>query len=134
MSAGGDSELHGSSSERDPEDASGEDSRPKKFASAEYSKYLGHQGQLSEFPLRYGISIVFVVLVASLIVVSPRFRRPENLWNILQQNSIIGVVSCGMLLMMIVGGFNSLDSAETKIRKSKILYRRPSASLLCITV
>jgi ribose/xylose/arabinose/galactoside ABC-type transport system permease subunit len=106
MSAEADSEMRGSSSGRDLADASGQDSRPQELASVANSRYWKHRGQLSQFVVRYGISLVFVVLVASLTVLSPTFRRPENLWNILQQNSIIGVVSCGMLLMMIVGGFD----------------------------
>ena len=105
MSAEADSEMRGSSSGRDLADASGQDSRRQELASVANSRWK-HRGQLSQFVVRYGISLVFVVLVASLTVLSPTFRRPENLWNILQQNSIIGVVSCGMLLMMIVGGFD----------------------------
>jgi ribose/xylose/arabinose/galactoside ABC-type transport system permease subunit len=38
--------------------------------------------------------------------VSPNFRDPANLVNVLQQNSIIGIVACGMLLMIVIGGFD----------------------------
>jgi ribose/xylose/arabinose/galactoside ABC-type transport system permease subunit len=62
--------------------------------------------RLTILAARYGIFIVFLVLVAFLLIASPTFRQPENLWNILQQNSIIGVVACGMLVMMIAGGFD----------------------------
>ena len=106
MSSGVDSGLHGSSSERDPANSSGENPELLKLPAAADSRPIKLQGQFTEFAVRYGISLVFVVLVAALMIISPTFRRPENLWNILQQNSIIGVVSCGMLLMMIVGGFD----------------------------
>ena len=106
MSSGVDSELHGSSRERDPANPSGENPELLKLPSAANSRNLKLPGQFTEFAVRYGISLVFVGLVAALMIISPTFRRPENLWNILQQNSTIGVVSCGMLLMMIVGGFH----------------------------
>ena len=67
---------------------------------------LRDRRQLVAFAGRYGIFIVFFALVAALLVSSPTFRQPENLWNILQQNSIIGVVACGMLVMMVAGGFD----------------------------
>jgi ribose transport system permease protein/putative xylitol transport system permease protein len=41
-----------------------------------------------------------------LLITSPDFRDPRNLWNVLQQNSIIGIVALGMLVMMISGGFD----------------------------
>ncbi len=49
---------------------------------------------------------IFVVLVVVLLITTPRFGNWANLSNILQQNSIIGIVACGMLLMIIVGGFD----------------------------
>lgn len=50
--------------------------------------------------------IAFVLLVASQLLTTPAFGRWANLSNILQQNSIIGIVACGMLLMIILGGFD----------------------------
>jgi ribose/xylose/arabinose/galactoside ABC-type transport system permease subunit len=41
-----------------------------------------------------------------LLIASPDFRDSRNLWNVLQQNSIIGIVALGMLVMMIAGGFD----------------------------
>jgi ribose transport system permease protein/putative xylitol transport system permease protein len=55
---------------------------------------------------RYAISIVFFALLVVLLITSPEFRQPNNLWNVLQQNAIIGIVACGMLVMMIAGGFD----------------------------
>src|SRR3989304_5792251 len=60
----------------------------------------------AEFLSRYGMAAIFVVLVLILAVVSETFRNPANLVNILQQNSILGIVACGMLLMIVVGGFD----------------------------
>lgn len=55
---------------------------------------------------RYGILILSIVLAISLSVASPTFRTGINLSNLLQQNSIYAIVACGMLLMIIAGGFD----------------------------
>ncbi len=59
-----------------------------------------------ELVARYGLVAIFLVLIVGLVTVSPTFRDPANAINILMQNSIIGIVSCGMLLMIILGGFD----------------------------
>ena len=68
---------------------------------------------------RYAITTVFFALLIALLIVNPMFRDPNNLWNVLQQNSIIGIVACGMLVMMIAGGFDlsvgSVGSASTVV-------------------
>jgi ribose/xylose/arabinose/galactoside ABC-type transport system permease subunit len=55
---------------------------------------------------RYAMLAIFTVLVIGMAIASPNFRDPVNLVNVLQQNSIIGIVACGMLLMIITGGFD----------------------------
>jgi ribose/xylose/arabinose/galactoside ABC-type transport system permease subunit len=55
---------------------------------------------------RYAMVVSFLVLLGVMLVVSPTFRNPANLTNILQQNAIIGIVACGMLVMIIAGGFD----------------------------
>jgi len=65
-----------------------------------------HSSRLSDFMGRYAISVVFIGLLIVLLITSPDFRDPRNLWNVLQQNSIIGIVALGMLVMMISGGFD----------------------------
>ena len=55
---------------------------------------------------RLGLWVVLAAVVAGLAIASPTFRSSYNLINILGQNSIIGIVACGMALMMIAGGFD----------------------------
>lgn len=55
---------------------------------------------------RYAMFAIFLALVVGMLIFSPTFRNPANLVNILLQNSIIGIVACGMLLMIITGGFD----------------------------
>ncbi|GAA0313268.1 ABC transporter permease [Kineococcus aurantiacus] len=55
---------------------------------------------------RLGLWLVLAVVVAVLSIVSPTFRSTFNLQNVLEQNALIGVVACGMTIMMISGGFD----------------------------
>jgi ribose/xylose/arabinose/galactoside ABC-type transport system permease subunit len=55
---------------------------------------------------RAGIWIALALVVAVLIAISPSFRSSANLTNILEQNALIGIVACGMFVMMVSGGFD----------------------------
>jgi ribose/xylose/arabinose/galactoside ABC-type transport system permease subunit len=57
---------------------------------------------LSRFAL-LGITALLFVAAALFI---PHFFTWGNIANLLQRNSIIGIVACGMLLMIILGGFD----------------------------
>ena len=55
---------------------------------------------------RFGLWLVFAAVTVLLMAISPSFRQPVNLENILEQNAILCVVACGMAMMMISGGFD----------------------------
>ena len=55
---------------------------------------------------QHALLLIFVGLVAALAAVIPSFRQTANLVNIVEQQSIIGIVACGMLLMILLGGFD----------------------------
>ena len=55
---------------------------------------------------RHGVLIVFILLVASMFVTTSTFGTYQNLRNVLQQNSIIGIIACGMTFAIILGGFD----------------------------
>ncbi|MBB3396041.1 ABC transporter permease [Rhizobium sp. BK060] len=50
--------------------------------------------------------LVLLVSIIGLAVANPSFRNPANLLNIVQQASMVGIVACGMQLMIISGGFD----------------------------
>jgi ribose/xylose/arabinose/galactoside ABC-type transport system permease subunit len=54
----------------------------------------------------YGIWAALVLLTLIMVIVSPSFRTTTNLTNILEQNAMLGIVACGMLVMMVSGGFD----------------------------
>ena len=49
---------------------------------------------------------VLVLSVVVLCVINPTFRQTENLLNIVQQASMVGIVAGGMQLMIVSGGFD----------------------------
>lgn len=55
---------------------------------------------------RYGIVAVFLGLIVVLLATSPQFRTTANLSNVLQQNSVIGIIACSMTFAIISGGFD----------------------------
>lgn len=63
-------------------------------------------GQIRGVAARNVVWIALAVLAAILAAISPGFRNPVNLQNILSQNAIIGIVACGMLVIMIGGNFD----------------------------
>jgi ribose/xylose/arabinose/galactoside ABC-type transport system permease subunit len=55
---------------------------------------------------RFGLWVVLVVVSMVFLFSTENFGTALNLQNVLQQNAIIGIVACGMAMMMIVGGFD----------------------------
>jgi ribose/xylose/arabinose/galactoside ABC-type transport system permease subunit len=62
--------------------------------------------RLGAFTARYGMVIVLVGGCIVLYALSPTFRTKQNMINVLQQNSTIGVVAIGMAVMIMCGGFD----------------------------
>jgi ribose/xylose/arabinose/galactoside ABC-type transport system permease subunit len=70
-------------------------------------KILGmDQAEFNIFTRRYGIGIVMVLMIVILAVVSPAFRTPDNVVSVLLQVSINGILSIGMVFVMIAGGID----------------------------
>ncbi len=61
---------------------------------------------LATFGARYGMLSAFVVMLLVFLITNEDFRQPANLLNVLQQSSVIGIVACGMSVMIIAGGFD----------------------------
>lgn len=62
--------------------------------------------RLSGAASRYALPSVFMLLLVVLLITTPEFRNWNNIANILQQNAMIGIVACGMLVMIVTGGFD----------------------------
>ena len=59
-----------------------------------------------DYVRRYGIVVVFLALFVILAATLPQFRTAANLRNVLQQNSVIGIIACAMTFAIISGGFD----------------------------
>jgi ribose/xylose/arabinose/galactoside ABC-type transport system permease subunit len=55
---------------------------------------------------RYGMTLVFFALVAFMLATKSQFGTYQNITNVLAQNSIIGIIACGMTFAIILGGFD----------------------------
>jgi ribose/xylose/arabinose/galactoside ABC-type transport system permease subunit len=55
---------------------------------------------------KYNLLIVLLLLIVIFGILNPAFLKSSNFINILSQNSIIGVVSLGMTLVIIIGGID----------------------------
>ena len=61
---------------------------------------------LSGFVRRHGLLVVFILVVGLMLAVKPTFGTYQNIVNILQQNSILGIIACGMTFAIVLGGFD----------------------------
>lgn len=99
--------------------------------------------KLADLSARYGIQVVFFVILTVLLISSPLFRSPDNLLGVLQQSSIIGVLSCGMLVIIIAGAFDlsfgaigvgaSVSAAAVIVSTGSIGYGLLTAVLVGLT-
>ena len=62
--------------------------------------------RLAAVARRQGVLIAFVVLVSAMFMTTSTFGTYQNLINVLQQNSIIEIIACGMTFAIILGGFD----------------------------
>jgi ribose/xylose/arabinose/galactoside ABC-type transport system permease subunit len=70
-------------------------------------KILGmDQVEFAIFTRRYGIVLVMLLMIAILSITSPAFRTPDNVLSVLLQVSINGILSIGMVFVMIAGGID----------------------------
>lgn len=54
----------------------------------------------------YGIYFVFLVVFVGMCIVEPKFRTEGNIINLLRQNSVIGIMACGMTFAILLGGLD----------------------------
>lgn len=54
----------------------------------------------------YGIILVLLLLIIAFSILTPRFLMRDNIFNILRQVSIVGIISVGMTLVMLTSGID----------------------------
>ena len=50
--------------------------------------------------------MILLGMVVTFSVISPQFLSRANLFNIFEQNAVLGIIACGMAFMIIIGGFD----------------------------
>lgn len=97
------------------------------------------QSQVITFLAKYSVYLIFVLLVILSSLVSDVFFTERNLFNLLRQVSGLGIVSMGMLMVILTGGIDlSVGSmmAFGSVLSAKFLldYPLPVAVLLTILI
>ena len=67
---------------------------------------VGRWSRHAAIARRHGVLIVFILLVTGMFATTSTFGTYQNLTNVLQQNSIIGIIACGMTFAIVLGGFD----------------------------
>ncbi|MDR2253113.1 MAG: ABC transporter permease [Bifidobacteriaceae bacterium] len=55
---------------------------------------------------RFGTIIGFLILVVFFSITSPTFLRTDNLLNILTASSLLGIISCGLTIVLVLNDFD----------------------------
>lgn len=56
-----------------------------------------------EFYRRFGIVLIFLVIVVISAFLNPNFLNPDNLLNIVRQNSVIAIIACAQTILIVSG-------------------------------
>ena len=71
---------------------------------AEKRPQMGHQ--ISSIFNKYGIFLIFAVMILVASMLSPAFVRPINLINIVRQMSIVGLIALGVTGVIVSAGID----------------------------
>jgi ribose/xylose/arabinose/galactoside ABC-type transport system permease subunit len=80
-------------------------------------------------------SLILIGMVITFSIISPHFLSKANIYNILDQNVVFGIMACGMAFMIITGGFDlsvGSTAALTGVVVAFILKRYPDALLIAV--
>lgn len=61
---------------------------------------------LKKYLSLYGLYFAFALLIIVMAILSPAFLKPTNIFNILRQTSINGIIAIGMTLVILTGGID----------------------------
>lgn len=64
------------------------------------------QSAFKQFTKKYGIVLIFVVMVIAAAILQPLFLQPRNLTNVLRQVAVNGILATGMTIVIISGAID----------------------------
>lgn len=97
---------------------------PTREATAE-GKRVTRQGRLKRIAaglLRYSVFVVFVLMVVIAATLSDSFFTQRNIFNLLRQVAPLGVMSMGMLLVILTGGIDLSIGSGTALAGVLLAY------------
>jgi ribose transport system permease protein len=89
---------------------------------------------------RYGLVLSFLLLCVLLTIASDRFLTPDNLVNILRQSTINGIISVGMMMVILTRGIDlsvgSILALATVMMADMLQQGTPAipALILCLVI
>ncbi|MGL4484092.1 MAG: ABC transporter permease [Anaerovoracaceae bacterium] len=66
---------------------------------------LGHSS-IMEIIKKYGVVLVLILMIITISILKPAFMTPSNLFNVMTQSSIFGIMALGMTLVIISKGID----------------------------
>ena len=79
--------------------------------------------------------LILIGMTITFSLISPHFLSKANIYNILEQNVVFGIMACGMAFMIIIGGFDlsvGSTAALTGVVVAFVLIKYPDALLLAV--
>lgn len=67
------------------------------------NRAIGFRKGLSNIYKRYGIVIIFILMFMISALLSDKFLKPSNLFNIVRQNAHIVILACGITMLIVTG-------------------------------
>ena len=86
----------------------------------------GRTQHILELTRKYGILMIFVVLVVAASILQPMFLQPRNLTNVLRQVAVNGILATGMTFVIISGAIDLSVGAIFCLCGMTMMYVMPS--------
>ena len=80
--------------------------KPPKDKSNQEDAGSGQERRIFALLRKYGIVLALILLIAFLSIIEPRFLLPANIFNVLAQSAIFGIMALGMTLVIISKGID----------------------------
>ena len=78
--------------------------------------------RVSKLLFKYNALLILVVMFIVAMIISPVFLSPENMQNILRQQSTYMLIALGMLMVMVTGGIDLSVSSLTAVSSIMVVY------------
>lgn len=72
----------------------------------DHMKTLQNRRKIGSIIGKYGVYLALVAMFVAMSFASPTFLTVTNLFNILKQNAVIGIISVGMTFVIVTGGID----------------------------